>query len=124
MSDIAKQKALITEARNLAAMKIYSRPWHELNQREQIVTDLGCLRVLSERLVDALNDRDEARDALQWCSAEVWEGVDMDGGTFQDHFESEGLLVQVPASKEFREEWDADTMYVWKWNAHLHGEGK
>jgi len=33
-----------------------------------------------------------------------------------------GLLVEVPASEEYRAEWDADTMFVWAWRgAALRG---
>ncbi len=33
-----------------------------------------------------------------------------------DDLERMGLLVEVPADELFREEWDADTMYVWAWS--------
>ena len=32
-----------------------------------------------------------------------------------DTLVEKGLLVEVPASDEFREEWESDTMYVWAW---------
>ena len=32
-----------------------------------------------------------------------------------DDLERMGLIVEVPADEAFRDEWDADTMYVWAW---------
>ena len=36
-----------------------------------------------------------------------------------DDLERMGLIVEVPADERFREEWDADTMYVWAWSVPL-----
>ena len=41
-----------------------------------------------------------------------------------DDLERMGLLVEVPADETFREEWDADTMYVWAWSALTGEQGR
>ena len=55
------------------------------------------------------------RDALQWCAQHAWEGGDIDGGDFQSEMIERGILVEVPASQEFKDEWDTDVMYVMAW---------
>lgn len=59
-------------------------------------------------------ERERLREALGWTANQVWEYT-LDGGTFQDEMIERGLMVEVPASERFREEWDADTMYVMAW---------
>jgi hypothetical protein len=33
-----------------------------------------------------------------------------------DYLIERGLLVEVPADEAYREEWDSDTMHVWRWS--------
>ena len=33
-----------------------------------------------------------------------------------DELARRGLIVPVPADDAFREEWDSETMYVWRWS--------
>ena len=61
-------------------------------------------------------ERDKLREALEWCAREHQDGGDIDGGSWQDMMERLGLLVEVPASEAFREDWDCDTMYVLAWS--------
>ena len=67
--------------------------------------------------IDALvAERDKLREALEWIWGEVLAGG-MDDLDFQNTLEELGLVVEVPADERFREDWDADTMYVLAWNA-------
>lgn len=61
------------------------------------------------------DDFDQLRAALHWCGEFSFDGQDIDGGEFQDHMEELGLMKRVPASEEFRAEYDADTMLAWCW---------
>lgn len=58
----------------------------------------------------------EYRAALLWCAQHAWEGGDIDGGDFQSEMIERGILVEVPASQEFKDEWDTDVMYVVAWS--------
>ena len=55
------------------------------------------------------------QDALEWCCQHSWLGGDIDGGDFQAEMIERGILIEVPASEKFREEWDEDTMFVMAW---------
>ena len=55
------------------------------------------------------------RKALEEFAQLAWEGGDIDGGDFQDTMVRYELMVEVPASEEFREEWDSETMYILSW---------
>ena len=74
-----------------------------------------------EAVANALTENDGLRSILQWCAEETWEGGDIDWGYFQDEMVKAGFFVEVPASEEFREEWESDTMYVLSWSP-LAGE--
>ncbi len=56
------------------------------------------------------------KDALEALTQLTWEGLDIDGGDFHEVMVKYGLFVEVPASDEFREEWDSDTMFVLAWD--------
>ena len=60
-------------------------------------------------------DREVLRQAIEWCCQSAWMGCDIDGGYFQDKMVDLGLLVEVPASPEVKEEWDCDTMFTMPW---------
>jgi len=75
---------------------------------------------------DALVEIRRLREMLGWCARLVWDGCDIDGGSFQDKMEAAGLMVRVPADEAFRDEYDADEMLVLAWsrNAALNsGDG-
>jgi len=55
------------------------------------------------------------RDVLEELAQISWEGGDIDGGTFQDLMVKHGLMVEVEADQEFKDEWDCDMMYVLAW---------
>ena len=95
---------------------------------EDIVSRLADSRVYStgpEALLvhEAITEISKLRSMLQWCAEETWEGGDIDWGYFQDEMVKAGFFVEVPASEEFREEWESDTMYVLSWSP-LAGEQK
>jgi hypothetical protein len=56
-------------------------------------------------------------DAIEWCARQVWDGCDIDGGSFSDEMVDRGLLVEVPADEAFREEWgdEVKTMLTLSW---------
>ena len=58
----------------------------------------------------------QLRDALLWCAAQAWEGNDIDGGDFQNEMIERGIMVEVPASQEFKDEHLSDHMYVMAWS--------
>ena len=62
------------------------------------------------------------RAAFDWHCEKVFEGYAPDGMDWQDEMERRGLLVEVPASPEFREEYDADTMLVQSWRDEVRAE--
>lgn len=79
--------------------------------RTLIVEYRRSLREAADTLARLTRERDEARAALEKLFP-VEEG-------FTDAFdglEAAGLLVAVPADEAFRDEWDADEMYVWAWS--------
>ena len=61
----------------------------------------------------------EAREEVAKLRAALERLFPVDEGYTEafDDLEAMGLLVEVPADEAFREEWDADTMYVWAWSA-------
>ena len=76
----------------------------------------------NKRMATLEAENAELRKALEWCSQQVWDGSDIDGGDFQDEMERRGLLVIVPASPEVMAEFDSDEMFAWKWNAAREGQ--
>ena len=74
---------------------------------------MSALKAEVERLRE---EREEARDVLRWHMGEIWDGSSVDGFEFQDELEKRGLIVEVEASQEIRDEFDTDVMYVWKWS--------
>lgn len=64
-------------------------------------------------------DPEEERDMLRACfdalCDQAFEGGDIDGGDFQNILESMGVLVLVPATRQFREDWDAEEMFIQRW---------
>ena len=58
---------------------------------------------------------DRLKAALEWCSEIVFDGMDIDGGDFQDEMLRLGLMVPVPASDVFRDEYEVDSMLDWVW---------
>ena len=56
------------------------------------------------------------REALTECAQLTWDGCDIDGGDFHNLMVKLGLFVEVPADKEYKEEWDLDKMFVLAWS--------
>ena len=61
-------------------------------------------------------ERDKLRQALEWIWREMAQGGPADIDT-QDTLENLGLLVEVPADEQFKQDYDADTMFVLAWQA-------
>ncbi|MEE8146535.1 MAG: hypothetical protein V3T24_02930 [Longimicrobiales bacterium] len=53
----------------------------------------------------------ELRDALEWCWQHAWQG----DSSFQAEMVERGILVEVPASEEYKLQFDTDTMLVPAW---------
>jgi hypothetical protein len=66
-------------------------------------------------------ERDKLREALEWIWGEMLEGGIDDLDT-QNTLEELGLLVEVPADEQFKQDWDADTMYVLAWTVKGAGD--
>ena len=75
-----------------------------------------ALETLSDKHIQAEQEIEALREALTWCSEQVWEGRDIDGADFQDEMPRRTLLVEVPASEEVEAEFDTSTMFAWKWS--------
>jgi len=69
---------------------------------------------MPDELSEALAERNKLREALEWIWSEMACGGPTDIDT-QDTLEKLGLLVEVPADERFKQDWDADTMYVLAW---------
>jgi len=79
----------------------------------------GCLPLYiigPELRDDTIEEIERLRQFFEAMAADVWDLHTIDGGDFQDTAEKLGLIVRVPASEEFREEFGADEMLVWSWN--------
>ncbi len=55
-------------------------------------------------------------EILQWCAEQVWEGMDIDGGDFQEEMVKRGLFVEVEADEQTQADWDTEVMYVTAWS--------
>ena len=74
----------------------------------------GCaMRERREAAKDA--EIAKLRTVLDWCVQRASDG-DIDGVNFQAEMQRLGLLVTVPASEEFRDEYDLNTMLVPAWH--------
>lgn len=56
------------------------------------------------------------KEALEWCSEQIWDGFEIDSGDFQDRMTEVGLLVEVPADEAFKHDNGGDTMFSWRWS--------
>lgn len=58
---------------------------------------------------------EEARTLVLWLADHCLGGMDVDGGDLQDKLEELGFAKRVPATEDFKAEWDADEMLVVSW---------
>ena len=80
----------------------------------EAVEEIERLRVATAR-EDSGAGEAGLRAALEEITQLAWEGADIDGGDFHELMVRRGLFVEVPASEEFKDEWDCDTMFVLSW---------
>jgi hypothetical protein len=74
----------------------------------------GAIVPRNDRIEELEAEVQTLRSALEWACGgdsgyefnETWDGL-----------VHRGLLVEVPASDEYRSEWESDTMWVWRWQA-------
>lgn len=79
--------------------------------------DLQYGRLLSAAYRRSISEVERLREFTEYVlNTECWGRV-LDGGDLQDKAEKLGLIVEVPADAEFRDEYDADTMFVPAWRA-------
>ena len=93
------------------------------SESRRLTQALEEIKNLAEEInIASVDDRINLRDAihrneiknfkaaLEWCSEYVFEGMDIDGGDFQDEMVRLGLLKSVPASEQQKAEYDVDDM--------------
>lgn len=64
------------------------------------------------------------REAMEWAIQYHFEWGSMDSGDWQNELERRGLLVEVPATEEIRNEFETDVMLVPAWKVPPAEEGK
>jgi len=69
---------------------------------------------LEDLLTEAEVRERRLKEVFETLSTLCWEGS-LDEADFQDVMEKAGLFVEVPASKDVREEYDTDTMFALEW---------
>lgn len=84
---------------------------------EQVVDKQGAELHVAAAIDFALEEQQKKVKSYQQAFEKLF-SVEQGYGEAQDMLEELGLLVSVPADKEFKEEWgeDAQTMYVWEWS--------
>lgn len=76
-----------------------------------------------ERAEAAEEERDRLRKLFQHIQRELWMNeCDVEWGDWEPMAMELKLLVLVPASDEFREEYGHDQMLVWAWDNDAEGE--
>ncbi len=76
-----------------------------------------ALRTLLSGYVAQIREAEKLREFVEWCMATAsFQGYDLHGGDMQDKAEELGLLVKAPADEAFREEYEADEMFVVAWS--------
>ena len=107
--------------------------WSE-NRADELMADaiaeIERLEKESVQLRDALYrialleaENTKLREFFEAVFEDAWGLYLADGGDLQDTAERLGLIVRVPADERFRDEYDADEMFVWSWHP-LALEGK
>lgn len=100
----------------------YLPMWHEL---PEVGSPKAAYRLRAGVIVGARPVSESAREVerLRRALEELFPVAEGFTEAFDD-LERLGLLVEVPADETFREEWDADTMYVWAWSALADEQGR
>ena len=87
----------------------------QLRARIAELEDPHYTKGLLARIAEMEAEQEPLRAALEKICSDVWGYSDIDGGEVQDYLEASGLLVEVPASDDFRAEYDCDTMFQLRW---------
>lgn len=102
-------RAVISEER-IAELKAWS-----IGNPAQPVEPLNPFEVAA--LLDAYEENRRLREFAEYVlDTHCWGRYDTDGGDTQGKAEKLGIIVEVPASPEFRDEYDAETMYACAWS--------
>ena len=85
----------------------------------QLIEEQEANKALHARVAELEGERDLTRAVLDWAARIVWDGGEIDGGSFQDKMVEAGLFVLVPDGlrpPEYIDEWgDTAEMYVLSW---------
>ena len=69
------------------------------------------------QIEELAKDQSKHRELFEHVTHALWEFTgDIEWSDWQDKAEELGLLVSVPASEDFKAEWEADEMFVWAWS--------
>lgn len=85
----------------------------------------GCTkgyRVCAESIAELVAERDKLRAFVAEMANEFWGFQDASYEDFQVYAEKYGIIVSIPATPEFKAEWDADEMFVLSWNLTARDE--
>jgi hypothetical protein len=61
-------------------------------------------------------EADELREVLELLMMDEWGYRETEAPDVQDVLVERGILVERPAPQSFRDEWDADTWFVFRWS--------
>lgn len=99
--------------------------WHEdngqtlthnvLEKLSEMATELLESQIKVAELEADKAEHAKLRTLFEELARKAWD-ASLDGSDFQDEAERLGLLVEVPASQEVRDEYDTDVMFAWVWS--------
>ena len=89
----------------------------EIERLQSYLKDKECGGIEKLKYIQRLEaENTKLREFFEAVFEAVWDMSDPDGGDLQDAAERLGLIVRVPADEQFRDEYDADEMFVWVWH--------
>jgi len=71
---------------------------------------------LQAKLAELEAERNEMREVMELLMMDEWGYRETEAPDVQDALTERGILVERPAPQSFREEWDADTWFVFRWS--------
>jgi hypothetical protein len=84
--------------------------------REELDAEHKARKAIVAALRAAEQREARLREALEWIAFTAWDHLHIDGGDFQDEMVRRGIMVEVPASDEMRDEYGVETMYALAWD--------
>lgn len=83
---------------------------------QTIVALHRSIATLRTRVAELEGERDKLRQFFENIALECWGGADVEQSDFHDWGVAAGVLVEVPASDDIREEFETETMFTWSWS--------